>query len=80
MPQNFSNDVIELNVRGESMKLDKSALASIEGSALEAMFSGRHNLTHLNSKPFVDRDPSIFKHILYFLEYNRLPSVSDKSE
>ena len=56
MPQ-ILNEAIELNVRGETMNVMKSDLCSFEGSALEAMFSGRHNLTFLNSKPFVDRDP-----------------------
>ena len=37
-------------------------------------------MTHMNERPFVDRDPEIFKHILYFLEYNRLPTLTDKSE
>ena len=72
--------MIELNVRGETLKLNKKSLSNVEGSALEAMFSGRHNVTQLNERPFVDRDPEIFKHILYFLENNRLPTIQDKEE
>ena len=59
------------------MEVDRECLRSVEGSALEAMFSGRHEVTLKNNKPFVDRDPETFKHILYFLENNKLPKLSD---
>ena len=59
------------------MEVDRECLRSVEGSALEAMFSGRHEVTLKNNKPFVDRDPETFKHILYFLENNKLPKLND---
>ena len=42
-------------------KVSKKLLTSVPGSSLEAMFSGRHELTKEFGKIFVERDPEIFK-------------------
>ena len=65
MTSKFGTDkkVFQLNVRGETQGflLSKHLLCSVEGTALEAKFSGRHALVE-NEKGeyYVDRDPKAF--------------------
>lgn len=55
-------------------------LCSIPGSALDAMFSGRHELTKVNGRIFIDRDPIIFKLVIQYLRSNfKIPLITDKS-
>lgn len=63
--ENITDDkIIELNVRGEIIPVKKSILNSIPGTALDAMFSGRHHLDMKDNIPFLRRDPEIFKHVI----------------
>ena len=42
-------------------------MTSVPETALDAMFSGRHKLTKIDDRIFIDRDPEIFKHLISFL-------------
>lgn len=64
----MSLDSISLNVRGDILETSVEALTQVPGSGLEAMFSGRHSLTKVGGRPFVDKDPAIFKHLIWHLE------------
>ena len=58
----IKDDILLLNVGGfKGISVSKSLLVSNQGTALEAMFSGRHELKKLDGKIFVDRDPIVFK-------------------
>ena len=67
-----AEELIELDVSGvtQGFKVRRSLLTSVPGSALEAMFSGRHTLKKVNNKVFIDRNPNIFGHVLDFLRNN----------
>ena len=63
------SDELELNVRGVYFPtVSRSLLTSLPGSALEAFFSGRHEVTQIKGKIYVDRDPESFKSLLRYLE------------
>jgi len=64
----LEDGIIELNVGGKHFSTYKSTLCKVEGSMLEAMFSGRHPLTKdSKGRIFVDRDPLPFEVILTYL-------------
>ena len=67
-------DVITLNVRGvtDGFTVPRNLLTKVEGSSLEAMFSGRHDLEKINGNPYLDRDPVIFNLVLSHLLNNML--------
>ena len=48
-------------------KVSRKLLTSVPGSALEAMFSGRHELALENGKIFIERDPKTFEHLIRYL-------------
>jgi len=48
----------------------KTTLCHVKGSALEAMFSGRHSLQKKNDKIFVDRNPLAFSMMIDFIRNN----------
>ena len=76
-------DIVELNVRGDTngFMVSRKLLCSVQGSALEAMFSGRHALPKIDGKIFVDRDPTIFRCIINYLSNNlRLQKISDEEK
>ena len=77
-----AEDIISLNVGGvtEGFMVRRSLLCSVDGSALEAMFSGRHSLTKVDGKVFVDRNPKVFMKIIDYLRNNfQLPKkMSDE--
>ena len=59
---------MELNVGGnKEFEIRKSTLTNVPGSALDAMFSGRHPLPMKNNKVFIDRDPKAFKMMIDFV-------------
>ena len=76
-----AEDILELDVGGvsEGCKVRRSLLCTVQGSALEAMFSGRHALQKQNDgKIFIDRDPVIFKCVINYLRNNlRLQKITD---
>lgn len=62
------DDIVELNVGGkEDFSVRKTTLCSVEGSALEALFSGRHTLQKKNDRVFIDRNPFAFNLMIDFL-------------
>ena len=48
-------------------KVSKKVLTSVQGSSLEAMFSGRHELPLVDGKIFVERNPKMFEHLIQYL-------------
>lgn len=66
----FSSEKIRLDVGGRKFSTTRDTLtgASAEGTALAAMFSGRHALrTDKDGTVLIDRDGRAFKHILNYL-------------
>ena len=75
-----STDILQLDVGGvtEGFKVRRSLLTSVQGSALEAMFSGRHALPLHNDNIFIDRNPRVFIEVLDYLRNNmQLPKKID---
>ncbi|XP_048588442.1 uncharacterized protein LOC116605526 isoform X2 [Nematostella vectensis] len=61
-------DVIPLNVGGYYFVTRRSTLMKDSDSMLAVMFSGRHHLdTDNEGRYFIDRDGTLFKHVLGFL-------------
>ena len=71
---------MQLNVSGvtEGFTVRKSLLASVHGSSLAAMFSGRHSLNKIEGRIFIDRDPDVFRLLISYLRNNE--SISDIEE
>jgi len=46
-------------------------LTSVEGSALQKMFSGMHNLKKIDDKIFLDRDGFTFQTLINYLRNDR---------
>ena len=60
--------ILDLDVGGcRDIRVKKSLLCSVPGSALEAMFSGRHKHTIVNGRIYLERDPHIFKLVISYL-------------
>jgi hypothetical protein len=51
----------------------------IEGSSLEALLSDRHDVTLVDGKKFVERDPVIFRTMIEFLEDESIMIFDDDS-
>ena len=68
----ISDDILELSVRGvtDGFMVPRSLLCSVKETALEAMFSGRHEIPTKDGKLFVNRNPATFKHIVDYLSNN----------
>lgn len=61
-------DILKLNISGkDDLSVRRSTLCHVQGSALEAMFSGRHTLQKLDGKIFVDRNPLAFNLMVDFI-------------
>ena len=67
-------DGITLNVSGltEGLTIPRNLLTLCEGTSLEAMFSGRHEIKTIDGNPYLNRDPEIFKLLLSYLRGNKL--------
>ena len=62
------SEIVKLNVGGhKDIDVRKSTLTQVKGSALEAMFSGRHQLQTVDGRVFIDRDPGTFKMVIEFI-------------
>ena len=75
-----SDDVIELNVGGQTMATKRSTLCQVEGSLLSSMFSGRWDDSMSRDKDgriFLDFDPTYFAFILVYLRAKKI-SAADK--
>ena len=67
------DQVVRLDIGGEKqIAVKRSLLTKVTGSALEAMFSGRHELPMVDNRVFVDRDPEAFSLLITYLrnDYN----------
>ena len=61
-------EIVELNVGGkEDLCVRRSTLCHVQGSALAAMFSGRHVLQKKNDRVFIDRNPLAFNMMIDFI-------------
>ena len=60
-------DLVKINVGGTTYMTKRSVLTQVEGSLMEAMFSGRHPVEEVEGMIFIDRDPETFKHLLSYL-------------
>ena len=63
------SDILTLNVSGvtEGLTVPRNLLTSVEGSGLEAFFSGRHELEMVDGNPYINRDPDTFLLLLQYL-------------
>ena len=74
------DDIIQLNVGGVQYTTTRFTLCRFPDS-MGAMFSGRHDCKVDDSgRVFIDRDGSMFKHILNFLRSGRLLLPNDFSD
>src|SRR5690242_7992587 len=63
-----STNLVEVNVGGTIFTTFVSTLTKHPSSMLAAMFSGRHPLVRdKEGRPFLDRNPELFKLILEYL-------------
>lgn len=74
------SDVVLLDVGGKQFTTSRNTLCSVEGSMLEAMFSGRHTLKQVNGRFVIDRDPKLFRYILAYLRDQKLQLPKDDEE
>lgn len=51
--------------------VSQKVLTSVEGSALQKMFSGMHNLKKIDDKIFLDRDGFTFQTLINYLRNDR---------
>ena len=64
----FDKSIMKLNVGGTHFTTTRTTLTRFPQSVLGAMFSGRHNILEDDDGAyFIDRDGSVFSHILNFL-------------
>ena len=69
-----AEEIIDLDVGGTHMiTTTKKTLMRIPGSVLEAMFSGRHQLSKHNGRIFIDRDGRAFQHMINYLRSSQKP-------
>ena len=76
-----SSDLLTLDIGGQmTIKVSRSVLTRVKGSALEAMFSGRHTLKVTNDGAiFIDRDADVFQIIIGYLRNGcRVPPIRDE--
>ena len=63
---------LQLNVGGIYFPMVfKKVLTSVPDSVLKTMFSDDEELTKVNGKIFVDRDPKMFEHLINYLRNGR---------
>lgn len=61
-------DIVKLNIGGkDDFCVRRSTLCHVKGSALEAMFSGRHKLQNMDDKVFIDRNPFSFNLMIDYI-------------
>eukprot|EP00276_Gloeochaete_wittrockiana_P005686 CAMPEP_0184656372 /NCGR_PEP_ID=MMETSP0308-20130426/16451_1 /TAXON_ID=38269 /ORGANISM="Gloeochaete witrockiana, Strain SAG 46.84" /LENGTH=194 /DNA_ID=CAMNT_0027093475 /DNA_START=116 /DNA_END=703 /DNA_ORIENTATION=+ len=62
-----TDEVVELNVGGTIFATSRSTLCQYQGSKLASIFSGKYAVSTYQGRPYLDRDPSLFRDILNFL-------------
>lgn len=75
-PQLAAEATVDLNVGGTVFETSRSTLVQQTGSFLEAMLSGRHQISRdRSSRIFINRDPEHFRTILNFLRNPQTPPM-----
>ena len=63
---------VDLDISGQlNMRVSKSTLTQVKGSALDACFSGRHPLVEKDGRVFLDRNPKQFEMMITYLRNGR---------
>merc|ERR1719446_2039461 len=75
-PQLAAEATVDLNVGGTVFETSRSTLVQQSGSFLEAVLSGRHQISRdRSSRIFINRDPEHFRTILNFLRNPQTPPM-----
>ena len=69
----INESVVQLNVSGvtKGFLIAKDILCSVPNSALEAMFSGRHELKKESGAIYLSRNPKVFELVIDYLRNNQ---------
>ena len=76
-------DIIYLNIGGDTMSCSRATLCQVEGSLLATMFSGRWESGHKKDRHdnvFLDFNPICFKVILNYLRAKRIETPERKAK
>lgn len=75
-------EVFQLNFRGDKagFLLTKKLLCSVPGSMMEAMFSGRHEIPMKDGEVYFDRDPQVFRKVIWMIENKLTPKFDSEAE
>ena len=69
--QPIDDEILQLDIGGkQDISIRRSTLCHVQGSALEAMFSGRHRLQKKDDRYFIDRNPFAFNLMVDFIRNN----------
>ena len=52
--------------------MPRKLLTNNEGSSLEAMMSGRHEISKVNGHTYLNRDPEVFRLLISFLRNDNM--------
>ena len=79
------SEIVRLDLGGNLMKVSRETLTSVEGSLLEKMFSGKHNIRgkeQENKSVYLDRDFRTFEYMINYLRNGRevYPQFESKAE
>jgi len=75
-PQLAAEATVDMNVGGTVFETSRSTLVQQSGSFLEAVLSGRHQISRdRSSRVFINRDPEYFRTILNFLRNPQTPPM-----
>merc|ERR1719238_2150995 len=79
-PHLAAEATVDLNVGGTVFETSRSTLVQQSGSFLEAILSGRHQISRDRSgRVFINRDPEHFRTILNFLRNPQTPPMPQDS-
>ena len=79
----LDSEVVSLNVGGtHHLKTERDVLRLCEGSTLEKMFNGMHELKKIDDAVFLDRDGRTFQYLVNYLRNDRtvFPEFMDKND
>lgn len=78
MESNQSQKIYQLVINEDThMEVPQDILTKVEGSSLEAMFSGRHDIEDEDGLVHFNRDPDIFKLVIDFLASDKYPDFAN---
>ena len=68
----FESDILQLNVGGtHKLMVSTKVLQSVQGSQLQKMFGGMHELKKVDDCVFLDRDGGTFQTLVNYLRNDR---------